>query len=72
MKTLNSQNITFQACKCPNQHLLETGEICEICMGVVDRPDFLDQFPEVKESDPFDQLYFEELESYYEDIDYAA
>lgn len=59
-------------CNCPNQGLLLHGDICDLCMGVVEGKDGLDQTSDSIAGDPFDELYFEALESYYEDITFAA
>jgi len=60
-------------CSCPNQHLLRPGATCELCMGVVVDDQPLDELPHRPASaDLFDESYFEALESYYEDITYAA
>lgn len=69
-------------CSCPNQHLLFVGAICELCMGMVSEQPAMRDFPDsvsngsdgfrMAVADPFDELYFEELETYYEDIEYAA
>ena len=86
--------LTYQPCKCPNQHLLEDGEICKICMGKIEFqnpyiwPNWGEfvaaylwngieekipiQVKRMYETDPFDELYFEELENYYDNINYAA
>lgn len=70
-------NFKFQpidhTCTCENQHLLEYGKTCNICMGVIRTPEnVLDEIlPETK----FDDQYFEELEAYYfgeSDMDIAA
>ena len=60
-------------CSCENQHLLEYGMTCNLCMGVVRKPDNIleNLLPESK----FDDRYFEELEAYYygnEDLGMAA
>ena len=88
---MNNQ-YAFPKCHCSNQHLLEDGEICEICMGVVARANYALPYwtagivaylwngmeedaplvESLQESNPYDELYFEELESYFDDIDYAA
>lgn len=64
-------------CSCPNQHLLFVGDICDLCMGMVSEQPTLREFSDsegfrMAVADPFDELYFEELETYYEDIEYAA
>ena len=69
-------NITFttdiHVCTCPNQHLLCIGDVCELCMGLVTEEPSGNDLPSMSLTDPFDELYFEELETYYEDIEYAA
>lgn len=60
-------------CNCTNQHLLLPGETCDLCMGMVVDAQSLDALPERKQAeDLFDESYFEALESFYEDITYAA
>lgn len=61
-----------QICNCPNQHLLLAGSVCDLCMGVVVSEPALDEFAAPTNSELFDERYFEALESYYEDITYAA
>ncbi|MEM0999392.1 MAG: hypothetical protein AAGN35_20205 [Bacteroidota bacterium] len=65
-------NTQVHACTCPNQHLLNVGATCELCMGLVTDSSTEPELPEMVSRDPFDELYFEELETYYEDIEYAA
>lgn len=60
-------------CSCANRHLLLAGDVCDLCMGVVVEGDPVDALPARSESeDLYDESYFEALESYYEDITYAA
>lgn len=59
-------------CNCPNQHLLLTGSVCELCMGTVVNEPSLDGFQAPANAELFDERYFEALESYYEDITFAA
>lgn len=62
----------IHVCSCPNQHLLSIGDVCELCMGQVTNLAPAQEWPEMVHADPFDELYFEELETFYEDIEYAA
>jgi hypothetical protein len=65
----DSTNVKFSVCKCPNRHMLDAGQICEICLGMVQRPDFLDEFPGIVSSNPFDSPYFDDLEQEFRDKD---
>lgn len=58
-------------CSCTNQHLLAPGSVCDICMGLVAEPVATAQ-ASTDEDSRFDQQYFEALESYYVDVDFAA
>ena len=58
------------ACTCPNRFMLETGEFCEVCLCQA-KP-LIPEPADPTEGDPFDELYFEELEAYFDDIEYAA
>lgn len=62
----------IQICNCPNQHLLLVGEVCDLCMGIVVNEPALDEFEAPAHGDLFDDRYFEALESFYEDITFAA
>lgn len=59
-------------CNCGNQHLLHSGETCEICMGQAPSQIFIEEWPEMSTEDPFDELYFEELETYFDTVEFAA
>lgn len=32
---MNNSRVIHTPCTCPNQFLLETGDICVVCMGIV-------------------------------------
>jgi len=59
-------------CNCGNQHILTPGDTCDICMGQVPAAVFIEEWPEMANEDPYDELYFEELETYYDSIEFAA
>jgi hypothetical protein len=61
-----------QVCTCTNQHLLAPGSFCDICMGLVaeSMPATVESVQE--DTSRYDQQYFEALESYYIDVDFAA
>lgn len=64
--------LNTQICTCPNQFLLASGEVCELCMGIVSAVSDHHGLPTHSHVDIFDEFYFEELETFYEDIEYAA
>lgn len=68
----NAVLLNTQICTCPNQYLLVPGEMCDLCMGLVIDQSGLEQLPKSSTPDLFDEFYFEELETFYEDIEYAA
>lgn len=68
----NEASNNVHVCTCPNQHLLQVGTVCELCMGTVTEFDGTHDTIDAVAGDPFDEMYFEELESFFEDIEYAA
>ena len=73
MNTMNTAvrlhtSVTATACTCTNQHLLAPGMICDICMCEVAEP----AHAHSNDASRYDQQYFEALESYYVDVDFAA
>ena len=59
-------------CTCQNQYLLPTGTVCEVCMGTVAQSASQDPTKQGGKDEVFDEAYFEALESFYEDITFAA
>lgn len=71
---MNPLNIHFApelntefTCSCGNAILLQEGETCEICMGLVPGDSFDDG-----RRDPYDAFYFEDLEAYLDSMEQAA
>lgn len=54
-------------CSCPNQHLLTPGMICEFCSGITPETEL-----EHENESKYDAAWFEELDAYYGDVEYAA
>lgn len=76
MNTMNtavrfSPSVLETTCSCTNQHLLAPGSVCEICMGLVTESIAASGMGH-EETSTYDQQYFEALESYYVDVDFAA
>ena len=58
-------------CTCSNHILLAAGSICELCMGFVTEL-AMDEVEIKPEINRFDDTYFEALERWYEDMEFAA
>lgn len=71
---MNSKQYKYDAhlCTCQNQAMLTIGSTCEVCMGTVANPALQDPTKRTAATEVFDEAYFEALESFYEDITYAA
>lgn len=69
---MNTQYIDTHICNCQDHPTHAIGSTCDVCMGTVgDGSGFASsQKPAMLEV--FDESYFEALESFYEDITYAA
>lgn len=61
---------TQPTCSCPNQFLLPDGAKCEICGGFVQGVQSIASTS--AQEAIWDEFYFEELETFYEDIEYTA
>ena len=66
-----SPSVLETTCSCANQHLLAPGSVCEICMGLVAEISTATGMGN-EDNSAYDQQYFEALESYYVDVDFAA
>ncbi len=58
-------------CTCQHESLLTIGSICDVCMGTV-APVITKDPEHIVGMEVFDEAYFEALESFYEDITFAA
>lgn len=58
-------------CTCSNSILLAAGSTCDLCMGLVTDFNTVDIDAETI-TDRFDERYFEALERWYEDMEFAA
>jgi len=69
---MNTYNNDTHICNCNNQAIQAEGSICDVCMGTVGSGcgSAVSHQPAMLEV--FDESYFEALESFYEDITYAA
>lgn len=67
MKTFQ-YNPDAHICNCTNQALLSHGDICDLCMGMVEGKEGNSS----KASSQYDEQYFEALESHYQDFTFAA
>ena len=71
---MNSKQYTYDAhlCTCQENHLLPIGSTCEVCMGTVTSPALQAPTKPMAAEEVYDEAYFEALESFYEDITFAA
>jgi len=67
MKTQQA-DANIAPCKCPNQFLLPPNAKCNLCDGIVTQTEHKVSQPTPE--DIFDEFYFEELETFYEDLEY--
>lgn len=70
-KKLYSTALDILVCTCSNHLLLAPGSTCELCMGFVTELSTDDTEVDY-EIDRFDEVYFEALERWYEDMEFAA
>ena len=64
-----SQNV--RPCSCSNHLILAPGEVCELCLGIVEDVQLEENAHEAA-PERFDYAYFEALERWYESMEFAA
>ncbi len=70
-KKLYSTASDILICTCSNHVLLAAGSTCELCMGLVAELSTEDVNVN-QNSNQYDEVYFEALERWYEDMEFAA
>ena len=69
-KKLYSTASDILICTCSNHVLLAAGSTCELCMGLV--TELSTEDVNIENADRYDEVYFEALERWYEDMEFAA
>ena len=71
MKTIKP-SFDKHICDCLNQKLLNNGSYCELCFGLITE-DYNTELNQVaNKPQNYDESYFEDLERFYDQYEYAA